>query len=140
MNSIVKMALAALLQGTLASRTAEAAGRMSIPILFGMVALFFATAAIGCLTVALWVLLAPTIGPIWTPVACAGALLAVAGIILLTGFIISRRMKERSRPAAAPIVPEQLLSDIGGMLKKHQSSLLIAAVVAGLMAGTGRRD
>lgn len=140
MNGIVKMALAALLQGTLASRTVEAAGRLTIPILFGMVALVFAVAAIGCLTAALWVLLTPLIGPIWTPVACAGALLAVAGLVLLAGFLISRRMKERARPTPAPLVPEQLLSDIGGMLKKHQSSLLIAAVVAGLMVGTGRRD
>ena len=143
MNSIVKMALSALLQGSLASRAAEAAGRLSVPVLFGMVGLFFAIAAVGCLTAALWLLVLPSVGPVWAPVICAGALLAVGGIVVMTGFMISRRMKERSRPSLASLgdaIPDGLLDDIGDMLKRNQGSLLAAALIAGFIAATRRRD
>ena len=143
MIGIVKMALSALLQGTLASRTADAAGRLAIPILCGMVGMLFAIAAIGCLAAALWLLVLPSVGPVWAPIICAGAFLAVGGIVVLSGLMISRRMKARSRPPLSSLgdaIPDGLLGDIGDMLKRNQGSLLAAALVAGFIAATRRRD
>jgi hypothetical protein len=143
MKSIVMMALSALLQGSLVSRAAETAGRLSIPILFGMIAAMFAIAAIGCLAAALWIFLIPSVGPVWAPVICAGALFALAGILVATGIAISRRMKARAHaplPSLAAAIPDGLLDDVGDMLKKNQGALLAAALVAGIFAATRRRD
>jgi hypothetical protein len=103
-----------------------------------------AAAAIGCAAVALWCLALPTLGPVWTPLLVALALLVVCAIALLVIVQISGRRREAAIDPVryAETIGEQLSkalpsgSDIARLAKENAGTLSIAALVAGLVAGT----
>jgi hypothetical protein len=135
-SELIKLTATLLDLSRLADRLTRRARRGAIALAFAFAATLLAAAAIGCTIAALWLFLQPRLGPVGAPLAAAGALLLLALVALL----VARRVLKR-QPAllAHPIDPSSLIAEIGQLMKSDKSSLLIAAAVAGLLAGTARR-
>lgn len=117
-------------------------------IAFGTVCLILAMwagiAAVGCAAVALWSYLLPYAGPAWTPLIVAGAFIIV-GAILVTVTRIEWGPKKPPEPSLeeeAMRMGEQLVhalpstEELQRMAKDNAGTLAIAALVAGIVAGT----
>lgn len=102
----------------------------------GAVALICIIAALGCAIAALWIYLAPLLGPAGAPLVVGGALLSIAvlvAIVMRYGIGASRR----SRPGND--ASSLLLAETQRLLKDHKGSVLTGAILAGLVAGLTRR-
>ena len=94
-----------------------------------------ALAALACGLAALWICVQPLVG-------AAGALAIVAGVLLalcLTLLALSRyglkRRPVRSADANVPL----LLAEATRLVRDHKSSVLMAALLAGLVAGSSEK-
>lgn len=118
-------------------------------IAFGTVCLILAMwagiAAIGCAAVALWSYLLPYVGPAWTPLIVAAAFIVV-GMLLLVANRIEWGPPKPPQPSLeeeAMHIGEQLVralpstAELQQMAKDNAGTLAIAALVAGIVAGTG---
>ncbi|HEY1721389.1 MAG TPA: hypothetical protein VGG27_09110 [Magnetospirillaceae bacterium] len=133
-------------------RTASSQRPAARLIAFGTVcfilAMWAGIAAVGCAAVALWSYALPYTGPVWTPLIVAAAFIIGSGGLLLLG-----RM-EWSRKAAPPQpnLAEHALKigqqfaqsmpsseELERMVKDHAGTLAIAALVAGIVAGSSKR-
>jgi hypothetical protein len=141
MNPLTSSAIAALVRQGIAGRAQAAVGRITLPLICGLVALQFTLVAIGLLAVAFWNLLLPEIGPVWTPVAVAGAFLALAGIA--ASIIMVHRQKRRDeqrRSSNVDALIEPMLAEARRFTRDNQGTSLVAAIVAGIAAGLAARD
>ncbi len=141
MNPLTSSAIAALVRQGIAGRAQAAVGRLTLPLICGLIALQFTLVAIGLLAVVFWNLLLPSIGPVWTPVALAGGFLALAGIAV--SVIMSHRKKrraERSRSSDVDTLIEPMLAEARRFTRDNQGASLLAAIVAGVAAGIAARD
>jgi len=131
MESILRLAVPVVERLALAG---AAATPMNLVIAASCIALaaLTAIAAGGCLTAALWLAVLPHLGPALAAVVCAAALAASGGILVAIAVGVERRPKPASPPALA-----DLLRHVDGevLLRDHKSDLLVAALVAGLVAG-----
>jgi hypothetical protein len=109
-----------------------------------IVAIGTAAAALGCAAVALWCLALPSLGPVGAPLVVAAAFLLIAIVALVVIAQLSARHREPAIDPAryAETIGEQLAkvlpsgSDITRLAKENAGTLSIAALVAGLVAGT----
>jgi hypothetical protein len=135
-SELIKLTATLLDLSRLGDRLARRARRGALALAFAFAGTLLVAAAFGCAIAALWLFLQPLLGPVGASLAAAGALLLLALVALL----VARRVSKR-QPAllAHPIDPSSLAAEIGQLMKSDKSSLLIAAAVAGLLAGTARR-
>ena len=90
------------------------------------------------LLVALWACLMPFCGPVGTPLAVAGALLLEAAGCLP---LLCRRPVPQASAPVAPLLMTDLLpgvAEAGRMLGEHKHAGLLAALLAGVAAGSRR--
>lgn len=124
-------------------RIADTVRRVTAVVLCLVLAGIFAVVASGCAIAALWIYLRPQIGPVLAPLAVAGLLLVLAGALVVLSRVIGR---QRKKPAAAlgdgrnaAADPLAALSDDAlRLFKQHKGATLLAAVLAGLIAGRKR--
>lgn len=143
---------------------AQAARRTTVLAICGIVAGFIMLPALGCGAAGLWIFVQHRLGPVWAAFITAAALALVAVLVLLIGLLAARpprgrRERPRRRedqPASGPALMETaaaLLPALLGLLTlpkkaatagaaagrgffaRHKSTILIAAAVAGLVAG-----
>lgn len=91
-----------------------------------------AAVGLGCVLAALWLFLLPYLGPVGAPLAIGGSLLLVGLVVVALGRI------SRSFQPPAPlhnVLPALAVAEATNLLKDHKSSVLIAAVIAGLTSG-----
>lgn len=91
-------------------------------------------AALICAAAALWIGLHPIAGPIGAPLIVAAVLLVLA---LVASALAHRAL--RPRPAPAPTTvgsTESLLAEAAGLVAAHKIPVLLAAVLAGMVAGS----
>ncbi len=141
MNPLTSSAIAALVRQGIAGRAQAAVGRLTLPLICGLIALQFALTALGLLAVASWNLLLPEIGPVWTPVALAGVFLTLAGIAVAA--ILSHRQKRRSermRSSDIEALIAPMLAEARRFTRDNQGASLLTAIVAGIAAGLASRD
>ena len=141
MNPLTSSAIAALVRQGIAGRAQAAVGRLTLPLVCGLVALKLTLVALGLLTVAFWNLLLPEIGPVWTPVVLAAAFLALAGIA--AGVIMAHRQKRQAHRVRSDDVEnliEPMLAEARRFTRDNQGTSLVAAIVAGIAAGLASRD
>jgi hypothetical protein len=91
--------------------------------------------ALGCLVASLWLAVLPPTGPVMAPLACAGGVLLVSAILVAVGYGLLRRPKHVP-PPAAPLVELLRQLDAARLFRDHKSDSLIAALAAGLIAGS----
>lgn len=141
MNPLTSSAITALVRQGIAGRAQAAVGRLTLPLVCGLVAMQFTLVALGLLTVAFWNLLLPEIGPVWTPVVLAAAFLALAGIAV--GVIAAHREKRRTHQVRSDDVEnliEPVLAEARRFTRNNQGTSLVGAIVAGIAAGLASRD
>ncbi len=141
MNPLTSSAIAALVRQGIAGRAQAAVGRLTLPLVCGLVALQFTLVALGLLSVAFWNLLLPEIGPVWTPVVLAAAFLVLAGIA--AGIIMAHRRKRHASQARSNDVEnliEPMLAEARRFTRDNQGTSLVTAIVAGIAAGLASRD
>jgi hypothetical protein len=111
--------------------------RTAIAALIAFAAALCAAASVGCAIAALWIYLLPKFGP-------AGAALAAAAVLLLLGLAAlaaaARIVQRKRRPQLPPDATAELAAAAARLFKEHQGPVLLAAVIAGLLAGTTKRD
>jgi hypothetical protein len=120
-----------------AADIAAAARRSAITALSAAVAALLAIAASGCAIAALWIFAAPRIGAAGAALCAAGCLLALGMAVLALGLFVARR-KRRRRPLA--VSPDLMLAEATQLFMNHKSVVLVAALVAGLLAGSDSRE
>lgn len=141
MNPLASSAIAALVRQGLAGRAQAAVGRLTLPVICGLVAVHLILAATVLLAIAFWNLLLPAIGPIWTPVALAGALLALAAVPAAIVWSHARqRHAEQLRIEDIEKMIEPMLVEARRFTRDNQGTTLVAAILAGLAAGLASRD
>lgn len=91
-------------------------------------------AAIACALAALWLFLLPQLGPTGAPLVIAGVLVVMCGALLA---VLRHEMKPGPPPPAG-IAPSVLLAEATRLLNENKAAVLMAALLAGLVAG--RRD
>ncbi|HKT19713.1 MAG TPA: hypothetical protein VJR47_16810 [Stellaceae bacterium] len=133
MDALLKVAAPVLVELVRMAQGGDVAKRGALAGGFAFAALLLALAAIGCAIAALWIYMIPLIGPGAAPLVCVGALLILLGICLL---VCKSLFRQRSRGSDALL---QCLGqlDPSGFFSEHKATLLIAALVLGLIAGSG---
>jgi hypothetical protein len=106
-------------------------------ILWGAIAGGAATIATGFIFAAIWLFVRPAIG-------AAAAALVMAGLLLLIALaaaVACRLVVNTRRPVAGnPEQMDALLADAAKLIQKHKAGLLLAALLAGILTGDGRRN
>jgi hypothetical protein len=134
----LKTLLALLARLVSVERIGAAAGRAAAAAALGAVAVLFVVAALGCAAAALWLFALPYVGPVYAPLIVAGVLLLIALVILAVARGVLRR--QRATPASVTSAElAALLEAAEPLLQEHKGTVLLAALVAGLVAG-GRRS
>ena len=141
MNPLISSAIAGFVRQGIAGRAQAAVGRLTLPLICGLVALQFTLVALGLLTVAFWNLLLPEIGVVWTPIVLAAAFLVMAGIAVLV-IVIHRQKRQVNRAPSNDMqnMIEPMLAEAREFTRDNQGASLVTAIVAGVAAGIATRD
>jgi hypothetical protein len=140
MDELLKLGLMFLTESRGGQRGGASAGRVTTAALCMGLAIVAITAGVACGIAALWIYLIPIIGP-------AGAALSAAAVFLITGGVLMlvARNLFRTPPRAAiedadaePLA-EELLGVLREGIERHKGASLLAALVAGLAAGSANR-
>ena len=124
--------LVALARAAMA-RDNPTAARISVAALAGVLAGVAAMASVGCSLAALWFIAAPYLGPAWTALALGGVLAALCLALLALAFAMVRRDR---RPPRIEADAEATAAAAARLFKEHKGTMLMAALVAGLGAGS----
>jgi len=136
MSALIKLALA-LFDGGAMRFDRQSAARMECVVIATVVAVVSAIAALACLLTALWIYALPYVGEVGAPAVVAAVLL-----ILCFAMLLAMRYgpkARRPRPATLDAAPALLLVEATRLLKAHKVPVLIAALLAGLIAGQSEK-
>lgn len=136
MSALIKLALA-LFDGGAMRFDNRSAARMECVVIATVVAVAAAMAALACLLTALWIYALPYVGEVGAPAIVAAALLILCFALLLA--IRYAPKARRPRPASLEAAPAQLLAEAARLIKAHKVPVIIAALVAGLIAGQNEK-
>jgi hypothetical protein len=135
---LIRLALA-VAEGRAARSVRQAAARVALVAACAAVATSCAIGALGCVLAAIWLYAVPRVGVVGAPLIVAGVLVVLGGgTILLLRYCHPRA--RRAVPGAAP-GPAALLADLAGLaelsevIRAQKGPMLLAAFLAGLMAG-----
>lgn len=135
-DSLLRLAAMA---ATAAGRTGSngtTPGRMTAAALCASLAAISAIAAGGCAAVALWLFALPHVGTAGAPLVAAGGLLIFC-VVLMT---VARGLLHYRRRAASPTAaPGLQLGEALRLFSENKGAVLLAALVAGLVAGSSNR-
>ncbi len=120
MGSLLKLALSALAASSQNSALTAFSGRMAASGVLAVVAILLAGVAWGCACAALWIGVAPTLGPVGAPLVVAGVCLTVAR-------------------AVNHLLLDAVLADAGKLIQEHKIEAILAAIIAGFVAGNNGR-
>ena len=136
MGSLLDLALSALAIWTRRSASASFTGQMAAAVLFAGLAVLLGAAALGCALAAFWIALIPQVGPVGATFIVAGACLALAGFLALLAWLLMHRARPRRGDA---LDAEALLTEVGRYINEHKGATLLAAALAGVLAGNSGR-
>lgn len=97
-----------------------------------MAAICCGFAAMTCALVALWLYVLPKVGP-------TGAPLVVGGVLVVMCLVLVALVRYELRPRPSPpagVTSTVLIAEATRLLKENKGPVLLAALVAGLVAGT----
>jgi hypothetical protein len=141
MDALVRAAAIELGAIAARGRMGRTARRMTVVAWCAMLATTFATASVGCAVAALWVFVLPAVGPVGAPLIAAGALLLLCLALVATIRGILRRRPAPLSAAAVPdaAIPALLIAEASRLLDENKGAALLAALLAGAVAGDIRR-
>ena len=121
------------------SGESSGAGRITSGALFTGIAMIALMAGIACVVAAFWIFLIPRIGDAGAALASGGLLLGASGVLMLVARSIFDGDDDDGEEAA-PLLGEDLLENLREGFDQHKGIALIAALVAGLLAGNARKN
>ena len=122
---------AALASGGAAHRVGAAVGRGAVGIVCAGLAAALGAAAFGCSAAALWLYAEAALGPVEAALVTAAALFIAAALLLVAARQIIR--PRRTPPSVAGGLD---LADLAQLMTAHKGTLLAAAAILGLLAGS----
>ena len=136
---MLRLALSLFLQAMAAREAKDAAVRGVLCLVAGLLATTLILGAVGCAMAGLWIYVGRHLGPVAAPLITAAALLILAGLALL----LPRLPHRRRRPRVANIDPAvsvtALVDKLPGLYRDHKTTILLGAVLLGLLSGRGRK-
>lgn len=132
-EEIIKLAVRVLVQQVGAPYRAAFDRRFGAIVVCGVLAFIAGLAGIGCAIAALWLWLAPILGPAEAALISAAVLLIIA---LIFGLVGVRYLRQSPSDALTDILKSK---EISSVVEKHLPELMIAAAIGGLLFGLGRR-
>lgn len=133
MEPLIRIALAFLNNHRSGGNLGE---RITTGALLSTIAGLAMIAGLGCGAAALWLYLAPQIGSAGAAMSVAAVLLVSAGILLL---VARSQFHGEQTESDLPPLGEELFEDLREGFEKNKMLALMAAVVAGLLVGNGRK-
>jgi hypothetical protein len=134
-NELIRLVLAAVEEYAARSirravrRLAYVAGCVALAVCCGI-------GAFGCALAALWIYAIPHVGAVGGPLIVAAGLVAIG----LGLFALSRRSRGTRHPLPAMNIDyAAVAAELSDMVREHKAPTLIAAFLAGVMAGTKNR-
>ena len=121
------------------SRSAQsrsAVGRISTTAIYAVGTGVAAVATFICLMAALWIYSRPYVGSAGAALIVAAAIVALWGLL----FLFTRNAPLEQDPVESLLngIPDSLLKEAQDLFEQNKGSVLLAALVAGLMAGGAR--
>jgi hypothetical protein len=132
-EEIIKLAARVLFQEMASPYRAAFERRIGGVLACGLLAFIAGLAGVGCGIAALWLWLAPLLGPAAAAAISMGVLLAAA---LILGLVAARFARRSPATALTDLLDSK---EISGALDRHLPELLIAAAVGGLLFGLRRK-
>ena len=124
-----------------AAHVAQSAARVAYGTVFAMAAAGCAIAAIACGLTAVWIYAVPRVGPAGAPLIVAGILILVCiGVLLVMRYVLGRpTVTQRPAVAVGAMTPAVLHGEARRILKQYKGTAVVAAVLAGVVAGMNQR-
>lgn len=135
MSDLIRLALGLVEVGA-AGRSRRAITQMACVAAATVLAALLGIAAIACALTALWMYALPHVGAVGTPLIVAGVLVVMSGAVYA---LMRRARKPCPRQPPASVTTELLLAEATGLFKEHKGAVLVAALIAGLLAGQNER-
>ena len=125
-----------LVEAGAVGRSRRAFTQMAFAAVATAVAAICGMATVACALTALWIYALPHVGAVGAPLIVAGALFVMS----LTVYTLIRHAMRR-RPAQPPtgVTIELLRAEATSLFREHKGAVLVAALVAGLLAGRNER-
>jgi hypothetical protein len=121
----------------LTERIRASTGRIALAVFCASLAAICAIASGACAIYALWIFALPRLGPVGAPLGAAAALLG-SSIALLVVMQALVRLRRRGNP---PDIARLFgIAEATRLFKENKGAMLVAALVAGLIAGSDRHD
>jgi len=136
-DGLLRLATMAAAASGKAGSTGRTKGRMTAVALCASLAAVSAIAAGGCAAVALWLFAIPYVGPVAAPLVAAGGLLVSCFVLMIVARGI---LHYRPRASSSTLAPGLLLGDAQRLFNENRGTMLLAALVAGLSAGSSGRE
>lgn len=136
MGSLLKLAAKVLIVSRMAGRVRATSIRMAVAALCACLAAVLAMAALGCVATALWIVTLPSLGAVGAPLVVAASLSGLVVILLAAARLMARRGRG---PSDASITPQLPLLEATRFFTENKSTVLLAAVLAGMAAANGSR-
>jgi hypothetical protein len=95
-----------------------------------------AIAAVACGLAALWIYVLPHTGAVGAPLVVGGVLVALCLAMLM---LVRYGLAPRQAPGPAAGSPALLLADMTRLVRDNKAPVLMAALLAGLVAGRGEK-
>ena len=135
-DGLLRLATVAAAASGNAGSIGRTTGRMTAATLCASLAAVSALAAGGCAAAALWLFAIPHVGAAGAPLVAAGGLLVFGGVLIVVARGILRYRRSAPRSTA---VPGLRLEDALRLFSENKGTVLLAALVAGLVAGNSGR-
>lgn len=136
MGNLVKLAGLLLVGFARTGNVRDCLIRTTAAALCATLAAVLALAALGCAATALWIFALPALGPVGAPLVVAAVLSTLILVLAMAIWLIHRGGR---RQASADTDPQLLLAGATRLFSEHRAAALLAAVVAGVVAGTRAR-
>jgi hypothetical protein len=136
-GSLLKFVLTALAASSQTSTLQKYTGRLAAALVLAGIAVLMACAAWGCFCAALWIELTPALGPVGAPLVVAAVCIVSGGVLALFAWELTHR--RRASTVASDLNLDALLADASRLINEHKGAALLAAVLLGMLAGTGNR-
>jgi hypothetical protein len=135
-DGVLRLATMAAAASGKAGSVGKATGRMTAAALCASLAAVSVIAAGGCAAAALWLYAIPHVGAAGAPLVAAGGLLVFCVVLMVVarGILHYRRRASSSMPAPGLPLEEALR-----LFSENKGTMLLAALVAGLVAGNSGR-
>jgi hypothetical protein len=136
MAALIRLALEVATRMGAATSIGDCARRIVVVSLGAIAVGVLIIASVGCAVASLCIFCIPRLGPEGAPLVVACILLAM-GLAVLLMLIWLSPWRSRARPPSSA-APASVLADVMRLFKDDKAAVLIAALVAGLAAGSSK--